>query len=275
MKMSKRLSLVALSSLLVLSGEADAITVPDSSTCPSGAGTCLQITNNTNSSTAIFGLASNGTSYGVYGEGGFVGVKGASFAASGIGLQGYGTMGVYALASSSAGYGLYTENLDGIAAYVNGILEVHGQPRAAQTTFTLFSDARLKKNIAPLEGSLARVLELRGVTYEWKQPSEHGNFTGPQMGFIAQDVEKVFPEWIGESNGFKTLTTRGLDALLVESVRTLKLQNDELSARVKALEGKQALSTASLTPLGLVALLLAGGILLYTRRRTSPDHPVR
>ena len=55
------------------------------------------------------------------------------------------------------------------------------------------SDARLKKNIAPLADALPTLLKLKGVTFEWNRPEDYGNQTGTQRGFIAQEVEKVFP----------------------------------------------------------------------------------
>src|SRR5687768_5367909 len=64
------------------------------------------------------------------------------------------------------------------------------------TTFTLFSDVRLKRNVSTLEGSLDKLLKLRGVTFEWKDPAKHVGRFGVQTGFIAQEVEKVFPDWV-------------------------------------------------------------------------------
>src|SRR6185436_12741 len=117
------------------------------------------------------------------------------------------------------------------AVFANGNLGVSGIPYCAGcTTFTNNSDVRLKKNVQPLVGALDRLMQLRGVIFEWKDPSEHGNLTGTQRGFIAQEVERVLPEWVGvDDKGFKTLSTRGLEAMLVESLRTLKQQNDQLS----------------------------------------------
>jgi hypothetical protein len=55
-----------------------------------------------------------------------------------------------------------------------------------------------------------------------------------QRGFIAQEVEKVMPEWIGpnDEHGFKTIAIPGhsLEALVVESIRTLH-GHGNLSAR--------------------------------------------
>jgi hypothetical protein len=99
------------------------------------------------------------------------------------------------------------------------------------------SDIRLKKSVESLKGALEKLLQLRGVRFEWKKPEEQGNLTGPQMGLVAQEVEEVFPEWIStDSSGYKNMTVRGFEALAVEAFKQLKAENNELRARIEALE---------------------------------------
>jgi hypothetical protein len=96
-------------------------------------------------------------------------------------------------------------------------------------SWTAPSDFRLKKNVQPLGGSLARLLKLRGVSFEWKDPSQHGNARGAQIGMIAQEVERVFPDWVStDAAGYKLLTYHGFEALTVESLRELSNENDRL-----------------------------------------------
>jgi hypothetical protein len=91
------------------------------------------------------------------------------------------------------------------------------------------SDERLKQDIRPLEGALEKLLRLKPVIFEWKEPEKQGNLTGPQMGFLAQDVESVFPDWVGvDPGGYRTLTIRGFEALVVEALKELKGENDKL-----------------------------------------------
>lgn len=127
------------------------------------------------------------------------------------------------------------------------------------------SDARLKKNVQPLTGSLDKLAKLRPVTFEWKEPAVHG--AGVQKGFIAQDVEAVLPEWVGvDDHGFKTLERKGLDVMLVESIQTLKADNDELRARVKSLETRRTgWGTAGIS-LGLLGMV---GMLVMVARKRS------
>ncbi|MBN3033669.1 MAG: tail fiber domain-containing protein, partial [Candidatus Saganbacteria bacterium] len=103
------------------------------------------------------------------------------------------------------------------------------------------SDARWKKNVAPLKNSLQKVVQLRGVNYDWrvKEFPKKGFAEGKQAGLIAQEVEKVIPEIVStDSAGYKSLAYDRLTAYLVEAVKELKAENDGLKARLAALEGK-------------------------------------
>jgi hypothetical protein len=107
------------------------------------------------------------------------------------------------------------------------------------------SDKRLKQKIKTLEGALDRLMGLRGVSFEWKAPEKQGGQSGPHIGLVAQEVEKVFPEWVGTGpDGYKFVSVYGFEALTIESFRELKneivkLQEQvaSIETRVKALEG--------------------------------------
>jgi len=116
---------------------------------------------------------------------------------------------------------------------VNGNLEVTGSAaKPGGGSWTALSDQQLKKNINPLKGALDRLLSLRGVTFEWNEPEKYGNQVGTQIGLVAQEVEKVFPDWVGtDSAGFKTVTVRGLEALAIEAFREV---NAEIAGLKKA-----------------------------------------
>lgn len=124
-----------------------------------------------------------------------------------------------------------------VSMSVGGSLSVAGVCEASCT-----SDARLKKNVEPLHDALGRLLRLRGVTFDWIDPSAHGpRERGVQTGFIAQEVEAVFPDWVTEgSDGYRRLQIRGFEALAVEALRTVAAQNRELGGRVHALEASNA-----------------------------------
>jgi len=71
-------------------------------------------------------------------------------------------------------------------------------------------------------GSLEKLLSLRGVTFEWKNPKEYNKKTGEQIGLIAQEVEQIFPEWVQDNHqGFKAINYRGFEAIVVEAIKEL------------------------------------------------------
>lgn len=97
-----------------------------------------------------------------------------------------------------------------------------------QYTGTLInaSDRRLKKNIKPLENSLDRVLRTQGVYFD-----RVDNDSVNQIGFIAQDLEKEFPELVvteDTEEGLKSVNYVAMVAVLVEAIKELKAEVDEL-----------------------------------------------
>ncbi len=108
------------------------------------------------------------------------------------------------------------------------LLEVAGSAgKPGGGSWTSSSDRRLKKNIEDLDGALQRVLALRGVTFEYRDPESINELPGERMGMIAQEVEAVFPEWVEvNGRGHKTVTFRGFEALAVEALRELRDEKD-------------------------------------------------
>ncbi len=117
-------------------------------------------------------------------------------------------------------------------------LEVNGN--AAGTSWTNLSDQRFKKNVTSIDSALGIVGKLRGVTFDWRV-GEFGNRdfpTGKQVGFVAQEVEKVLPEIVTTDNeGYKGVEYANLTAVLVEAVKELKAENEirqKENAKLKA-----------------------------------------
>ena len=119
-------------------------------------------------------------------------------------------------------------------------LHVNGTAGNPTGTWGTYSDRRLKKNITDIHSALDKLSRLRGVTFQWIDPEEYGGgYAGTRMGFIAQEAEQVFPEWVETwDNGYKSITPMGLDALTVEAVKELKQENDILRQRIAVLEQK-------------------------------------
>lgn len=144
----------------------------------------------------------------------------------------------------------YSSNTRGINVMPNGnvgigttqtgsfLLAVNGTAANRTGTWSVMSDARLKKDIRNVQrGTLDRLLELRGVEFEYTDEAvaERNVASGPMVGFLAQDVESVFPEWIEcDEQGMRYVTERGTTALLVEALRDLRSEKDREIAELKA-----------------------------------------
>lgn len=96
------------------------------------------------------------------------------------------------------------------------------------------SDERLK-NVGPrIDHAIDRLLKIDGVNYTWKDKA-YG--TGPQLGVVAQTVEKVFPELVQTgSDGYKSVDYQRLTAPIIEALRELKADNDNLHRRIDGLK---------------------------------------
>ncbi len=101
------------------------------------------------------------------------------------------------------------------------------------------SDKRWKKEIMPLEDALNKALSLEGVSYKWKTdeyPERHFS-EDPQVGFIAQDVEKVLPEAVHtDEEGYKYLAYDKITVVLVEAIKELKAENEALKDEIRRIK---------------------------------------
>ena len=96
------------------------------------------------------------------------------------------------------------------------------------------SDRRLKKYIKNIKNPLDKLSKINGVTFEWKKADEKmkkevHSHEGPDVGVIAQEVEEVLPEIVAtRDNGYKAVYYEKLVPLLIEAVKELKAEVDEL-----------------------------------------------
>jgi trimeric autotransporter adhesin len=175
---------------------------------------------------------------GVKGVGGYIGVRGESTLTGGVGTR----VGVYGAASGGA---------TNYAGYFSGNVYATG-------TITQLSDKNYKKNIIPLAGSLMKIIDLQGVTYEWKSDSELSTLNlnkgdgskeseslslnlpkGTQIGLIAQDVENVVPDIVQTNGaGLKSVDYIKIIPLLIESIKDQQRQIEELKALVLSLSSQ-------------------------------------
>ncbi len=115
----------------------------------------------------------------------------------------------------------------------NGDLNVAGRLYAAGGIPGVISDLAVKTDITPLPGALARLLQIRGVHFHWKDLSRG---EGPQVGVIAQEVEAVYPEVVEvDPDGHRRVQYAYLVAPLIEAVREQQQQLSDLRAELQAL----------------------------------------
>ncbi len=108
------------------------------------------------------------------------------------------------------------------------------------TAFNLTSDGRLKTDIKPLENSLSKTLQLRGVSYNWIDKAKSQS---TQIGVIAQEVEEVYPEFVHTNEeGMKSVNYSQMVAVLIEAIKELNTQIETLKTENASL--KTELATA-------------------------------
>jgi hypothetical protein len=104
-------------------------------------------------------------------------------------------------------------------------------------TLTQSSDIRFKENIQPLENALEKLLQLNGYRYNWKP--ELKKDSALQIGLIAQNVEKVFPELVSTNEeGMKSVAYQNLVPVLIEAIKEQQQQLKAQQKRIEELEKK-------------------------------------
>lgn len=118
-------------------------------------------------------------------------------------------------------------------------LEVNGNAsKSSAGDWLANSDARLKKDIQPLKGALEKLQQLNGISYQWND-DKTGNTrpAGTQMGFTAQNIQKVFPELVStDEQGYLQTAYGTYDAVYVEAIKELLQKITLLEKRLAALE---------------------------------------
>jgi hypothetical protein len=94
------------------------------------------------------------------------------------------------------------------------------------------SDARLKANIISLGSTLAKLLQIDGKSYTMKKDENKKQ----KIGLLAQDIEKVFPELVSESNGIKSVNYQGLVPVLINALKEQDSKMKKQEERIKRLE---------------------------------------
>ena len=84
------------------------------------------------------------------------------------------------------------------------------------------SDINLKEHIHSIDDPLAKVMQINGVGFRWKDTKEAA------IGVIAQDIEEIFPELVKNNDHIKTVNYNGLIGVLIEAIKEQQRQIEEL-----------------------------------------------
>jgi hypothetical protein len=99
------------------------------------------------------------------------------------------------------------------------------------------SDIRYKENIKTVESGLNQINQVRPVTFNWKKDVPFYSDPQIQYGFIAQEIEKIFPDLIqNDNNGYKSVSYNAFTPLLVKCIQEQQQQIQSLEERIKKLE---------------------------------------
>ena len=107
------------------------------------------------------------------------------------------------------------------------------------TAYSTSSDYRLKENVQPMVGALAKIAQLNPVTYNWKIDGSDG------QGFIAHELQAVVPDCVSGAKDavddegapqYQGVDTSFLVATLVKAIQEQQATIAALEARITALE---------------------------------------
>jgi hypothetical protein len=146
----------------------------------------------------------------------------------GIYYEGTGRWALY-YSYTNASWGINTSTTSsGVAVYASGSIYATGSVTAA-------SDGRKKDNVSDIKNALDGILKLRGVTYTWNNKKESDiGYGKTEIGVIAQEVEKVFPEVVKymEDVDEYSVSYGNITAILIEAIKEqhsiITRQNDRL-----------------------------------------------
>jgi hypothetical protein len=157
---------------------------------------------------------------------------------------GFGAGNAYSYFTRTSGFALgvnrKTTSGDLMAFWYNQSGVGNVSTNGSNCTFNSTSDYRLKQNIQPMTGALARVAKLKPVTYNWIRENQAGE------GFIAHELQEVVPEAVTgtkdavdeEGNPvYQAIDQSVLVATLTAAIQELKAELDATKAEVQALKG--------------------------------------
>ena len=121
--------------------------------------------------------------------------------------------------------------------FSTNLFRINGDVEANKVTQV--SDIRLKQNITGLEHALDNLDLIDGVYFDWVKNENTGLQLsgGRQVGVIAQDLEKVYPELVTTNDkGYKTVDYMKLTPVLLEAIKEQQKMIESQNSRIKRLE---------------------------------------
>jgi hypothetical protein len=107
---------------------------------------------------------------------------------------------------------------------------------SATSDITAFStsDKQLKDNITLIPNSLEKITKIGGYTFDWNNKQDIYEVGSHDIGVIAQEIEEILPEVvITRDNGYKAVKYEKIIPLLIEAIKELKAEVDDLKSKVK------------------------------------------
>jgi len=125
-------------------------------------------------------------------------------------------------------YGGTTDPTSSTRLNYDGNLHINGMVAVGVVTATDFnstSDVKLKTNVQTIENPIDKVLQINGVSFNWIADNR------PSMGVIADEIEKVLPELVSDTDP-KTVNYNGLIGLLIECIKTQQVEIENIKKKL-------------------------------------------
>ena len=105
----------------------------------------------------------------------------------------------------------------------------------SDVAFTQASDISLKENIRDLTGGLDLINQIKPRVFDWKEEGRGSD----KVGFIAQEIEEIKPEWVYEKEGIKLLSSNLPDTIpyLIKAIQEQQIQIEALQSEINTLKG--------------------------------------
>lgn len=141
--------------------------------------------------------------------------------------------------SGNHNWSVFTANNTGnFELFQNGVFK--GRFLASDGSYTPTSDQNLKSNIQNIEGVLDRIRQLQPKTYSMK----HDKSGREHIGFLAQDVEKVFPQMVylgtvgNTEEQVYTMNYNSMAVVAIKGIQELMGEDDALAAKQEAMQAE-------------------------------------